>query len=93
MKIIARILLFVFISFLLTPTVVCFLDESDEVSIASNYSEDEQTNKEIKVVLYSEIVFEIIPIMESASSLILFENLSKIDQVITPLYTTPPDLS
>jgi hypothetical protein len=93
MKIIAQILLFVFIAFLLTPTIVCVLEKSDEIGIVSDFSEDEKEIKDIKVIFYSEIVYQIIPVKESTSSLILSENLSKHDAVTSPLYTTPPDLS
>jgi hypothetical protein len=93
MKTIAQIILFIFVAFLLTPTVVCVLEKSDEMAVVSDFSEDEQAVKDIKVIFYSEIVFEIMPIKKSASSLIFSENLSRHDAVTSPLYATPPDLS
>jgi hypothetical protein len=82
MNIIAKITLFFFIAFLLTPTIVCVLD-----------NDEEKSDKEIKVIFYSEIIFQTTPLMELVSSLIFYENLSKYDSITSPLYTTPPDLS
>jgi hypothetical protein len=93
MNIIAKITLFFFIAFLLTPTIVCVLDNSEETSLSFDFSDEEKSDKEIKVIFYSEIIFQTTPLMELVSSLIFYENLSKYDSITSPLYTTPPDLS
>ena len=53
MKLLARILLFIFIAFLSTPTIVQALKKSNGVTITVNFSEEEQAHKELKDLFVS----------------------------------------
>lgn len=91
MKIIAQILLFVFIAFLLTPTIVSAIEKSADTSITYSFSEEEQLHKQIKAIWHFEMAYEIINLSELTSSLILSENLSKHDMISSSIFIPPPD--
>ncbi|MFE3866577.1 hypothetical protein ACFX5E_00650 [Flavobacterium sp. LS2P90] len=91
MKITAQILLFVFISFLLTPTIVSLLEEDNDSSIFYSFSEEEKAHKEIKAVFISHISFEVVRELSYDSSLILSENLSKHDKIASTIFIPPPE--
>ena len=94
MKTIAQLLLIVFITFLVTPTIVSVIEKSAELSILYDYSEKEQSQKEIKDI---KIVFDFgiayIPneFYSLNSSLIHFENLSKHDKISSKIFIPPPE--
>lgn len=93
MKILVRILLFVFVVFLSTPTIVSLIEENTDTSYFYSMSEEEQVHKEVK----AEFKFEPYPIVLNysfkTSSLILSENLSKHDNVASSIFIPPPDLA
>ena len=60
MKIIAQILLYIFIAFLLTPTIVSAIDKSTDTSINYSFFEEEQSQKQIKAIFHFEMAYEII---------------------------------
>ncbi|MFV8325478.1 hypothetical protein [Flavobacterium sp. ZS1P14] len=91
MKLIAQILLFVFIAFLLTPTIVSAIQKSSDTSITYSFSEEEQLHKQIKAICHFDIAYEIINLSELTSSLILSENLSKHDIIASSIFIPPPD--
>lgn len=91
MKIIANILLFVFISFLITPTIVCLIEKDSDTSIIYSFSEEEKAHKEIKAVFISHISFEDLPELSFNSSLIHSENLSKHDKIASTIFIPPPN--
>lgn len=91
MKLIARILLFVFITFLLTPTIVSAIEKSTDTSITYSFFEEEQSHKQIKAIFHFEMAYEIINLSELTSSLILSENLSKHDIIASSIFIPPPD--
>lgn len=91
MKIIANILLFIFISFLLTPAIVCLIEKDSDRSIVCSFSEEEKAHKEIKAVFISHISFEELPELSFNSSLILSENLSKHDKIASTIFIPPPN--
>lgn len=95
MKFVARLLFFLFIAFLLTPTVVTLLEEDCDISSFSKFSEEEHDHdKEVQVVLHTMVLFpDFLEIHNSKSSLIQSENLSKHDKVLTKIYCPPPDLA
>ena len=91
MKIIAKILLFIFIAFLLTPTIVSVIEKSTDTSITYSFFEEEQSHKQIKAIFHFDIAYEIIHLSELTSSLILSENLSKHEIISSTIFIPPPD--
>jgi hypothetical protein len=91
MKIIAQILIFVFITFLLTPTIVCVIEKSADTSIFYGFSEEEQAHKEIKAIFYYNTTSEVINLSGLTSSLIQSENLSKHDTIASTIFIPPPE--
>jgi hypothetical protein len=91
MKITAHILLFVFISFLLTPTIVSIIEKDSDTSTFFSFSEEEKAHKEIKAVFISYPLFEDFPEMSYESDLILSENLSKQDKISSSIFIPPPE--
>ncbi|MFV5688211.1 hypothetical protein ACM55K_07345 [Flavobacterium sp. LT1R49] len=91
MKLIAQILLFVFIAFLLTPTIVSAIQKSADTSITYSFSEEEQLHKQIKAICHFDMGYEIINLSELTSTLILSENLSKHDIIASSIFIPPPD--
>ena len=91
MKIVAQILLFIFIAFLVTPTIVSVIEKSSDTSITYSFFEEEQSHKQIKAIFHFDIAYEIIHLSELTSSLILSENLSKHDIISSTIFIPPPD--
>ena len=94
MKTIAQLLLFVFITFLVTPTIVSVIEKSADFSTLYDYSEKEQSQKEIKDI---KIVFDF-GIAYSPDefyfldySLIHSDNLSKHDKISSKIFIPPPE--
>ena len=92
MKMIARIILFLFVVFLLTPTIVCAIEENVDTSVFYSFSEEEQAHKQIKAIFHFDIAYETINISELNSSLIHSENLSKHDNIASKILIPPPKL-
>ncbi len=91
MKIIAKILVFIFITFLLTPTIVCAIDDSSDTSMVYNFSEEELAKKEIKTFLFYNFTPQILFVSKLTSSLIISENLSKHDTIHSAIFIPPPE--
>lgn len=92
MKSIALLFLFVFIAFLSTPTVVKLIEKSTDVAVFYSLSDEEHVKKETKHLVYivtSNLTFKVKK--TGLRSLILFENLSKHDNVLRSVVTPPPD--
>ena len=88
---VSKILLILFLSFLITPTIVTVIEKSSDISIFYNASEEENAHKEIKVIFYSESPSEIISVIKLSSIIILSENLSKHDNITASIFIPPPD--
>jgi hypothetical protein len=91
MKLTAKILLFVFITFLITPTIVSVIEKSIDISVVYSFSEEEQSHKEIKAVCHFDVVNETINLLELNSGLINFEILSKHDKIASKIFIPPPE--
>jgi hypothetical protein len=93
MKKIVRILLFVFITFLFTPTIISVVEKSADIATLYDCSEQEQSQKEIKDI---KIVFDfgIAPIPNAFyslnSGLIHSDNLSRHDCIASKIFIPPP---
>ncbi len=91
MRLIARILVFIFITFLTTPTLVSAIKRSSDTSISYSFSEEEQMHKQIKAICHFDMAYEIIDLSELPSGLILSDNLSKHDIISSSIFIPPPD--
>jgi hypothetical protein len=91
MKIVAKILLIVFIAFLSTPTIVSLIEKKANTSCFYGNSEEEQMHKEVKAEFKFDTAFEFLSFSYPTSSLILSENLSKHDNVASSILIPPPD--
>jgi hypothetical protein len=91
MKITAQILLFVFITFLITPTIVSVIKKSADISVFYSFSEEEKTHKEIKAVFNSDVVIAPVNLSQLDSDLIQSENLSKHDKISSKIFIPPPE--
>jgi hypothetical protein len=96
MKFAVKIVLFVFILFLSTPTIVSLIEKDTDTSCFYTLSEEEHSHKEIKVDFVFDtncVVFDFLnTALELCSSLILSENLSKHDSITCGIFIPPPDL-
>ncbi|AWG23474.1 hypothetical protein FFWV33_19020 [Flavobacterium faecale] len=95
MKLIARLLFFLFVAFLLAPTVVILLEKQCDISSICKFSEEEHEHNNDVQVVENTIVFypNFLIVKINNSSLILSENLSKHDKVSAKIYSPPPDLA
>ena len=91
MKITARILLFVFITFLVTPTVVSVIEKSVNVSVFYSFSEEEKSHKEIKAVFHFDYSKTPLDLSQLNSGIIHSENLSKHDKIASKIFIPPPE--
>lgn len=94
MKLTARIFLLLFIAFLATPPIVTMIEKSCDTSVFFTLSEEEHTQKEVKVYAYhDEALVGFLRGSYGKSSLILSENLSKHDKITPSIFSPPPDLA
>lgn len=94
MKIIARIFLLLFIAFLAVPPIVTIIEKSCDTSIFFGLSEEEHTQKEVKVfAYYDEVTKTHVVAVVNKTSLILSENLSKHDKITPRIFSPPPDVA
>jgi len=91
MKLTAQILLFVFINFLVTPTLVSVIEEDADMSVFYSFSEEEKAQKEIKAIFNFENASAPENISQLNSGLILSENLSKHDKISSKIFIPPPE--
>lgn len=91
MKLLVQIILILFITFLVTPTVVSIIEKKTDVSIFYSLAEEE-IHKELKEVK-AEIKSYDYPITNIAlkKSKIVSENLSKHDKVASVIFSPPPE--
>jgi len=93
MKLVARILLFIFIAFLSTPTIVAMIKKSSNAAIALNISEEEKSHKEIKAAVYVDAFdHDLIMPVFTESKIILSGNIVKLDNISPSIFAPPPNL-
>ncbi|MDR7210486.1 hypothetical protein [Flavobacterium piscis] len=92
MKLIARILLFIFFAFLSTPAIVTVIKKSSDVSMFFSCSEEEQSHKEIKAAVYPPVFdHELFFPVYIESKLIASENIVKLDNISPSIFAPPPN--
>jgi hypothetical protein len=93
MKLVARILLFIFIAFLSTPTIVAMIKKSSSAAITINISEEEKSHKEIKAAVYIDALDHDLSIpVFTESKIILSGNIVKLDNISPSIFAPPPNL-
>lgn len=94
MKILSRLLLILFIAFLLTPTVVTIIEKNTDVSMFYSFTEEEihKDLKEIKCDLRKNFEYVFLTPKISQNSIIISENLSKHDKISDEIFSPPPEL-
>jgi hypothetical protein len=93
MKKLASILLFLFVLFLITPTVVSAIENDGDVSVVSNFSEEEQVQKDIKLVFYFEQIHNKLYLPSVRNQFISLENSVKYNTISLGILIPPPKLS
>lgn len=94
MKLVARILLFIFIAFLATPTVVTLMKKSNDASIFFSFSEEEHSHKELKAAVYPPILQHEIGVPAYIEKkTIVSENIVKLDNISPSIFAPPPNLA
>jgi uncharacterized membrane protein len=92
MKKIARILLLVFVVTLVTPTIVCAVEQDADTSSVFSMSEEEQALKDSKVIFYNSNIFNSIFLSKEQTQPILSNNVLKHDDVALGIFIPPPEL-
>lgn len=93
MKFVARILLFIFIAFLSTPTIVQALKKGNSTAISFSIAEEE-VHKELKNVMHP-IILEhevVIPVCIKKKT-IISENIVKLDNISPSIFAPPPNIA
>lgn len=67
------------------------IEKSVDTTIFYSLSEEEQSHKEVKSILKLDINSDLIHFLQSDSSLILSENLSRHDNVSSSIFIPPPN--
>ncbi len=93
MKKLASILLFLFVLFLITPTVVSAIENDGDISVVSNFSEEEQVQKDIKLVFYFELMPNRLSLPSGTNEFVSFENTLKHNDISLGIFIPPPELS
>ncbi len=94
MKLIARFILFVFVAFLTTPTLVTLIEKNTDVTMFYSFAEEENHKnlKEIKADLRLAFDYPIMEIAEHQNSKIISENVKRHDNIAEEIFIPPPEL-
>ena len=94
MKLIARFILFVFVAFLTTPTLVTLIEKNTDVSMFYSFAEEENHKdiKEIKADLRVAFDYPIIGLQEYQNSKIISKNQKCHDNIAEEIFIPPPEL-
>lgn len=90
MKKMVQLLLFVFISFLITPTINNVYEGNSDMTLFYRYSNQEKANIEIVAVFSFDVQYAIGEFSFSNLNLIQSENLSKHDIIGSKIIIHPP---
>ncbi len=94
MKLIAKIILFVFVMFLTTPTIVTLIEQNTDISMFYSFAEEENHKdlKEIKADLRLTFDYSFLDTVGRQNSIIIFENLTRHDNIAEEIFIPPPKL-
>jgi hypothetical protein len=94
MKVLARILLFIFIAFLITPTIVQVLKKDNSAALSLNFSEEEEAYKEFKATVHPFILEHEVPLLVwIQKKMIISENIVELDNISPSIFAPPPNLA
>lgn len=88
----ASIFLFLFLLFLISPTVVSAIENEGNITLVSDFSEEEQVQKDIKLVFYFEHIPNRLFLPPVISKFISFESTLKNKDVSLGIFIPPPEL-
>ncbi|HQZ23922.1 MAG TPA: hypothetical protein PLD18_01360 [Flavobacterium sp.] len=91
MKIIASLLLFIFVSFLITPAVISVIEKDADMSAFYSFSEEEKTQKEIKAIISFDVTSSAVDLSQLNCSPIFSECLFKHDKISSKIFIPPPE--
>lgn len=93
MKIIVNIVLFLFLSFLASPTIVSLIEDEADMSMVYNLAEEEiqKEIKEVKAAPHCELRLSFFEPSKSGSE-IKSANLQKHDNVSEEIFSPPPEI-
>lgn len=89
MKTIIHILLFVFVTFLVAPTVVSVIEKNRGLSVCFSFSDEEKNHKEIKAVFNFDFIGNPVHLSPFNSCLIQSVNLSKHEIIFFEIFIPP----
>lgn len=94
MKLIAQLILFLFIAFLSTPTIVVLIEKNSDVSMFYNFSEEENHKevKEIKANLNLGFDYPFVEKQSLSDSKIISKNFLRHDTITEEIFIPPPEL-
>ena len=94
MKLIARFILFIFVAFLSTPTIVTLIEKNTDISMFYNFAEEENHKdiKEIKADLNLGFDYPFIELNSIRDSKIINKNLLRHDNIAEEIFIPPPEL-
>lgn len=94
MKLIARCILFIFVAFLSTPTIVTLIEKNTDISMFYNFAEEENHKdiKEIKANLNLGFDYPFIELNPIRDSKIISQNLLRHDNSAEEIFIPPPEL-
>nr|WP_294780532.1 hypothetical protein [uncultured Flavobacterium sp.] len=93
MKFVARILLFIFVAFLSTPTIVQALKKGNNAAVSFSITEEE-VHKELKNVMHPSILeHEVILPVYIQKKTIVSENIVKLDNISPSIFAPPPNIA
>ncbi len=94
MKVLAKILLVIFISFLSTPTVVALVEKHSDISMFYSFAEEEihKDISEFKADFKQVYDFPFLTHIIKQDSKIFSNNLSRHDNIAEEIFSPPPEL-
>lgn len=93
MKLVAHLILFVFVAFLSTPTVVTLIEKNSDVSMFYSFTEEENNHKdlkEIKADMRMGFDYPFIETLQVKNSKIISENQLRHDKIAEEIFIPPP---
>ena len=90
MKLFTRILLFLFVLFLSTPTLVTLIEKDSDISMFYCFAEEEH-HKEIKAEIKFYVEHNVIAFMELEKKTSFIENNSEHPTVFREIFSPPPN--
>ena len=95
MKLAVQLVLLMFMTFIVTPTVVSLIKEDIDTSMVYSMSEEEQHNhnccKELKAALKATDYITFSNYTQSSSSLIISQHTLKHDNAASSIFSPPPE--